>query len=152
MLKDVTADSRVMKEEIFGPLLPIVSVSGVDQAIQFIREREKPLVVYVFSHDNKVEKKKKTNKLHPGVNGHIYPRCFASLPQLIRRVIAETSSGALLANDCLVHFTVNALPFGGVGEWVKGHRSTPLGGGHMWSAPLSTDEVCALTFTLMTLV
>ncbi|XP_030259150.1 aldehyde dehydrogenase family 3 member A2-like isoform X2 [Sparus aurata] len=88
VLKDVTRESRVMKEEIFGPLLPIITVSGVDEAIQFINEREKPLVVYVFSHDNK----------------------------LIKRVIAETSSGALLANDCLVHFTVSALPFGGVGN------------------------------------
>uniref|UniRef100_UPI0037E9AC33 aldehyde dehydrogenase family 3 member A2-like n=1 Tax=Semicossyphus pulcher TaxID=241346 RepID=UPI0037E9AC33 len=88
VLKDVTGEAKVMKEEIFGPLLPIISVSGVDEAIQFINEREKPLVVYVFSHDNK----------------------------LIKRVIAETSSGALLANDCLVHFTVSALPFGGVGN------------------------------------
>lgn len=88
VLKDVTRDSKVMKEEIFGPLLPIIAVSGVDEAIQFINEREKPLVVYVFSHDNK----------------------------LIKRVLAETSSGALLANDCLVHFTVSALPFGGVGN------------------------------------
>lgn len=54
MLKDVTADSRIMTEEIFGPLLPIISVSGVDEAIQFINEREKPLVVYVFSDNNKV--------------------------------------------------------------------------------------------------
>ncbi|XP_041670225.1 aldehyde dehydrogenase family 3 member A2-like isoform X2 [Cheilinus undulatus] len=88
VLKDVTGESKVMKEEIFGPLLPIITVSGVDEAIQFINEREKPLVVYIFSHDNK----------------------------LIKRVIAETSSGALLANDCLVHFTVSALPFGGVGN------------------------------------
>lgn len=56
VLKDVTRESRVMKEEIFGPLLPIITVSGVDEAIQFINEREKPLVVYVFSHDNKVSK------------------------------------------------------------------------------------------------
>lgn len=88
VLKDVTSDSKVMREEIFGPLLPIITVSGVDEAIQFINEREKPLVVYVFSHEKK----------------------------LIKRVIAETSSGALLANDCLVHFTVSALPFGGVGN------------------------------------
>lgn len=54
MLKDVTRESSVMREEIFGPLLPIITVSGVDEAIQFINEREKPLVVYVFSHDNKV--------------------------------------------------------------------------------------------------
>ncbi|XP_037328981.2 aldehyde dehydrogenase family 3 member A2-like [Pungitius pungitius] len=88
VLKDVTGDSKVMKEEIFGPLLPIITVSGTDEAIQFINAREKPLVIYVFSHDNK----------------------------LIKRMIAETSSGALLANDCLVHFTVSALPFGGVGN------------------------------------
>uniref|UniRef100_A0A673XPL5 Aldehyde dehydrogenase n=1 Tax=Salmo trutta TaxID=8032 RepID=A0A673XPL5_SALTR len=88
VLKDVTGASKVMQEEIFGPVLPIVTVSGVDEAIQFINEREKPLALYVFSPDNK----------------------------LIRRVIAETSSGALVANDCLVHFTVNALPFGGVGN------------------------------------
>uniref|UniRef100_A0AAQ5ZFM7 Aldehyde dehydrogenase n=1 Tax=Amphiprion ocellaris TaxID=80972 RepID=A0AAQ5ZFM7_AMPOC len=88
VLKDVTCESKVMKEEIFGPLLPVITVSGVDEAIQFINEREKPLVVYVFSHDNK----------------------------LIKRVIAETSSGALLANDCLVHYTVSSLPFGGVGN------------------------------------
>ncbi|XP_056296587.1 aldehyde dehydrogenase family 3 member A2-like isoform X1 [Pseudoliparis swirei] len=88
VLKDVTGESKVMKEEIFGPLLPIITVSGVDEAIQFMNEREKALVIYVFSHDNK----------------------------LIKRVIAETSSGALLANDCLVHYTVSALPFGGVGN------------------------------------
>lgn len=55
VLKDVTVESKVMKEEIFGPLLPIISVSGVDEAIQFINDREKPLVVYVFSSDNKVK-------------------------------------------------------------------------------------------------
>jgi len=44
-----------MKEEIFGPLLPIITVSGVDEAIQFINKGEKPLVLYVFSHDSKVK-------------------------------------------------------------------------------------------------
>ncbi|KAM3849632.1 aldehyde dehydrogenase family 3 member A2-like [Diretmus argenteus] len=88
VLKDVTAESKVMQEEVFGPVLPIITVSGIEEAIQFINEREKPLVVYVFSPDNK----------------------------LIRRVIAETSSGALLANDCLIHYTISALPFGGVGN------------------------------------
>lgn len=88
VLKDVTSDSNVMKEEIFGPVLPVISVSGVDEAIDFINEREKPLVVYVFSNNSK----------------------------LIGRVKAETSSGSLVANDCLVHFTIPALPFGGVGN------------------------------------
>lgn len=88
VLKNVTGDSRVMQEEIFGPLLPILTVDGVDEAIQFINDREKPLVIYVFSHDDK----------------------------LIKKVIAETSSGALVANDCVVHFLDSALPFGGVGH------------------------------------
>lgn len=55
MLTNVTGESKVMKEEIFGPVLPIISVSGVEEAIQFINEREKPLVVYVFSNKNKVK-------------------------------------------------------------------------------------------------
>ncbi|XP_068172780.1 aldehyde dehydrogenase family 3 member A2-like isoform X2 [Antennarius striatus] len=88
VLTGVTGASTVMREEIFGPLLPVVTVSGVDEAVRFINQREKPLVVYVFSSDS----------------------------QLIRRMVADTSSGALLANDCLVHFTVSALPFGGVGH------------------------------------
>ena len=55
VLRDVTGESKVMQEEIFGPLLPIITVSGVDEAIQFINEREKPLALYVFSPDNKVK-------------------------------------------------------------------------------------------------
>lgn len=54
ILTDVKVDSKLMQEEIFGPVLPIVTVSGVDEAIQFINEREKPLALYIFSHDKKV--------------------------------------------------------------------------------------------------
>lgn len=112
MLKDVTGESTVMQEEIFGPLLPIVTVSGVDEAIHFINDREKPLVVYVFSNDNKVNT--------PAAGRFVFC-CSRYIDvllchQLIKRVIAETSSGALMANDCLVHYSVSALPFGGVGE------------------------------------
>ncbi|XP_064208916.1 aldehyde dehydrogenase family 3 member A2b [Anguilla rostrata] len=88
ILRDVQPDSKVMQQEIFGPLLPIVTVSGLEEAIRFINAREKPLALYVFSQDNK----------------------------LIKRVISETSSGGVLGNDCLVHFSVSALPFGGVGN------------------------------------
>lgn len=88
VLRDVKPEAKVMQEEIFGPLLPILSVSSVDEAIKFINEREKPLALYIFTQDNK----------------------------LIQRVIAETSSGGVLANDCLVHFSVSSLPFGGVGN------------------------------------
>lgn len=88
VLRDVTPESKVMQEEIFGPVLPIIPVNGVNEAIQFINEREKPLALYVFSSSNKV----------------------------IKRMIQETSSGGLLANDCLIHFTLSDLPFGGVGN------------------------------------
>ncbi|XP_059370495.1 aldehyde dehydrogenase family 3 member A2a isoform X1 [Carassius carassius] len=88
VLRDVTPGSKVMQEEIFGPILPIVIVNGLKEAIQFINEREKPLALYIFSSSKKV----------------------------IKQMISETSSGALVANDCLVHFTISDLPFGGVGN------------------------------------
>ncbi|AWO99796.1 putative fatty aldehyde dehydrogenase-like isoform 2 [Scophthalmus maximus] len=88
VLRDVKPEAKVMQEEIFGPLLPVVSVSGLDEAIKFINKREKPLALYVFTSDDKV----------------------------IQRMVDETSSGGLLANDCLVHYSVNSLPFGGVGN------------------------------------
>ncbi|KAF4085991.1 hypothetical protein AMELA_G00101490 [Ameiurus melas] len=88
VLKDVTPESKVMQDEIFGPVLPIVPVNGLNEAIQFINEREKPLAIYVFSSSKKV----------------------------IKKMILETSSGALLANDCLVQYTISDLPFGGVGN------------------------------------
>lgn len=88
VLKDVKPEAKVMQEEIFGPLLPILPVSGLDEAIKFINRREKPLALYVFTQDKKV----------------------------IKRMTEETSSGALLVNDCLVHFSISSLPFGGVGN------------------------------------
>lgn len=88
VLRDVKPDAKVMQEEIFGPLLPIVTVNSVDEAIKFINQRDKPLALYIFSSDKK----------------------------LIDRMIAETSSGGLMANDCLMHFSVSSLPFGGVGD------------------------------------
>ncbi|XP_014827989.1 PREDICTED: fatty aldehyde dehydrogenase-like [Poecilia mexicana] len=88
VLRDVKPDAKVMQEEIFGPILPILPVSGLDEAIKFINKGEKPLALYVFSADEKV----------------------------ISRMRDETSSGGFLANDCLVHFSVSSLPFGGVGN------------------------------------
>ncbi|XP_061595686.1 aldehyde dehydrogenase family 3 member A2b [Cololabis saira] len=88
ILRDVKPEAKVMQEEIFGPLLPILPISGLDEAIKYINKREKPLALYVFSSHDKV----------------------------IHRMRDETSSGGFLANDCLVHFSVNSLPFGGVGN------------------------------------
>uniref|UniRef100_A0A8I4A238 Aldehyde dehydrogenase family 3 member A2 n=1 Tax=Callithrix jacchus TaxID=9483 RepID=A0A8I4A238_CALJA len=88
VLTDVDPKTKVMQEEIFGPVLPIVPVKNVDEAINFINEREKPLALYVFSHNHK----------------------------LIKRMIDETSSGGVTGNDVIMHFMLNSFPFGGVGS------------------------------------
>lgn len=54
VLKDVSPHARIMQEEVFGPVLPIVTVIDVNEAIHFINDREKPLALYIFSSDKKV--------------------------------------------------------------------------------------------------
>ncbi|MEU2915041.1 aldehyde dehydrogenase family protein [Streptomyces massasporeus] len=88
VLADVDPDAPVMREEIFGPILPIVTVPGLDEAIDFINDRDKPLALYVFSESDGTR----------------------------RRFAAETSSGGLGHGLPLAHLTVSDLPFGGVGE------------------------------------
>ncbi|XP_032354824.1 aldehyde dehydrogenase, dimeric NADP-preferring isoform X2 [Camelus ferus] len=88
ILMDVDPQSQVMQEEVFGPIMPIVCVRGLEEAIQFINQREKALALYVFSLNDKV----------------------------IKKMIAETSSGGVTANDIMVHSTVHSLPYGGVGS------------------------------------
>jgi aldehyde dehydrogenase (NAD+) len=88
VLADVAPQSPVMREEIFGPILPIVTVPGLDEAIGYINERSKPLALYVFTESETTR----------------------------RRFAAETSSGALGYGLPLAHLTVSDLPFGGVGE------------------------------------
>ncbi|XP_008423435.1 fatty aldehyde dehydrogenase-like isoform X3 [Poecilia reticulata] len=90
VLKDVPPHSRLMQEEIFGPLLPIVTVSDIEDAINFINEREKPLALYIFCSDQKTK--------------------------AIKRMIEETTSGGVTVNDVMMHYTVSSLPFGGVGQ------------------------------------
>eukprot|EP01135_Chromosphaera_perkinsii_P001690 Nk52_evm67s208 gene=Nk52_evmTU67s208 len=88
VLTNVPLDSVVMQEEIFGPILPIVNVESVNEAIEFINDREKPLALYVFTNDSS-----KSDK-----------------------VLNETSSGGACVNDTLMHISVHSLPFGGVGN------------------------------------
>ncbi|WP_078648482.1 aldehyde dehydrogenase family protein [Streptomyces leeuwenhoekii] len=88
VLADVDPEAPVMREEIFGPLLPIVTVAGPDEAIAFVNDRDKPLALYVFSESGETR----------------------------ARFAAETSSGALGYGLPLAHLTVSDLPFGGVGE------------------------------------
>ncbi|MGC0334783.1 acyl-CoA reductase-like NAD-dependent aldehyde dehydrogenase [Streptomyces sp. SAI-170] len=75
-----------MQEEIFGPILPILTVADLDEAITFINERDKPLAPYAFTEN--ITK---------------------------RRLAAETSSGSLNFGLPMYHLAVPALPFGGVG-------------------------------------
>jgi aldehyde dehydrogenase (NAD+) len=88
VLKNVAADSPVMGEEIFGPILPVLKVRSIDEAIAFVNGRDKPLALYVFSKDAAVQDK----------------------------VLGGTSSGGATMNHCWVHLAVAGLPFGGVGE------------------------------------
>lgn len=88
VLADVDPDAPVMREEIFGPILPIVTVAGLDEAIDFINDRDKPLALYAFTESDTTR----------------------------RRLAAETSSGGLGLGLPLAHLTVPDLPFGGVGE------------------------------------
>ncbi|MEU1457576.1 aldehyde dehydrogenase family protein [Streptomyces avermitilis] len=88
VLADVDPESPVMQEEIFGPILPIVTVPGLDEAIDFINDRDKPLALYVFTGSGTTRE----------------------------RIAAETSSGGLGYGLPLAHLTVSDLPFGGVGE------------------------------------
>jgi aldehyde dehydrogenase (NAD+) len=77
----------LMTEEIFGPILPIVTVQSLDEAISFVNSRPKPLAAYLFSKSKSVRE----------------------------RVVKDVSAGGMVVNHLLFHFASNKLPFGGVG-------------------------------------
>ncbi|MEO1203005.1 MAG: aldehyde dehydrogenase family protein, partial [Pseudomonadota bacterium] len=87
VLTEVPVDSPIMREEIFGPLLPIVRADGLDAAIEHIRAGDKPLSAYLFTRDSASE----------------------------RRFVDEVSCGNLCLNDTMMFMAVEELPFGGVG-------------------------------------
>jgi aldehyde dehydrogenase (NAD+) len=87
VLRDVSPDAPVMAEEIFGPLLPVLPVDDIDEAIQFVNERDRPLALYVFSGSGTVSDD----------------------------VLARTTSGGAGVNATVLQVAVPDLPFGGVG-------------------------------------
>jgi coniferyl-aldehyde dehydrogenase len=87
LVLDAPDDSALMRDEIFGPILPIRTYSTVDEAIAWINAHDRPLALYPFSHDR----------------------------DTIERIIQRTLSGGVSVNDTLLHFGVHALPFGGIG-------------------------------------
>jgi aldehyde dehydrogenase (NAD+) len=88
VLAGVKPDAAVMDDEIFGPILPILTVTDIDEAIRFVNDREKPLALYVFSSDD----------------------------DTLEHVVANTSAGGVTLNHAVLHLAVPDLPFGGVGE------------------------------------
>jgi len=86
ILSQVSMNSRIMEEEIFGPVLPIITFTNEDEAIDIINSKPKPLALYVFSNQKSFQNK----------------------------VLRETSSGSACINDCVLQFTHPNLPFGGV--------------------------------------
>ena len=88
VILDPDPDEPAMCEEIFGPLLPVITVDGIDEAIQIVNARPKPLAVYAFSGSKKVRK----------------------------RIVDEVPAGAVVFNHIAMHVLVPQLPLGGVGH------------------------------------
>jgi coniferyl-aldehyde dehydrogenase len=86
-------DTSVMQEEIFGPILPVVSYRTLDDAIGYVNAHARPLALYYFDEDR----------------------------SRIDKVIAATMSGGVTVNDCIYHLAQHNLPFGGVGPSGMGH-------------------------------
>lgn len=87
LLADVDPSSAVMQEEIFGPVLPMIAFDELDEAVNFVTEREKPLALYYFGAES-----------------------------VGREVIRRTSSGGACINDTIMHIANENIPFGGVGN------------------------------------
>lgn len=88
LMHNLDWDDAIMQEEIFGPLLPILTYDHIDEAIEAINDRPKPLALYLFGNQKAVQNK----------------------------VLRDTSSGGVCINDTLLHMSMPGLPFGGVGE------------------------------------
>eukprot|EP01137_Pigoraptor_chileana_P026264 Opistho-2@96979 len=88
LVTDVDPASKLMQEEIFGPVLPILKITTIDEAISFVNARAKPLALYVFPGSSATK----------------------------NAVQNRTTSGGFVVNDVIVHVACGELPFGGVGE------------------------------------
>lgn len=93
VLLGATPDMKVMQEEIFGPLLPVVTYQSIDEVITFVNARPRPLATYYFGQNNAT----------------------------CRQYLDRTVSGGVTINDCLLHVANEDLPFGGVGESGMGY-------------------------------
>lgn len=88
IVDQITWESPVMQEEIFGPILPVLTFDDIDEVIAAVNSRPKPLALYLFTNDKSVEK----------------------------RIVKSISFGGGCINDTIVHLATSFMPFGGVGE------------------------------------
>jgi aldehyde dehydrogenase (NAD+) len=88
IMQQVSFEDKIMQEEIFGPILPVITYENLDEAISEIKKREKPLSCYVFSNSTALKNK----------------------------IINEISFGSGAINECIMQITNSNMPFGGVGE------------------------------------
>lgn len=88
VLVDIKRDAKVMEEEIFGPILPVIEFENLSEVISYVNEREKPLALYYFSENSRNTE----------------------------WVLQNTSSGGVTINDTIIHVANGHLPFGGVGN------------------------------------
>jgi aldehyde dehydrogenase (NAD+) len=88
MLTDVTPHMAILQEEIFAPVLPVMTYDTLDQVIDYIAARDKPLALYIYSHDQ----------------------------ANVDKILSRTSSGGVTVNGVFSHYLENQLPFGGVNQ------------------------------------
>ena len=88
LLTDVTPDMAIMQEEVFGPIVPLLTYNDIDDVIEYISRRDKPLALYIYSNNR----------------------------NNIDRVLSRTSSGGVTVNGFFSHYLENRLPFGGVNQ------------------------------------
>jgi len=88
ILDDVKFSDPIMQDEIFGPILPIVTFKNLETAIEYVNDHEKPLAIYLFSKNQTI----------------------------IDDVLKRTSCGGVCINDCILQMALETLPFGGVGN------------------------------------
>jgi len=93
LVLDVTGDMMIMQEEIFGPLFPVMAYESLDEVIEYVTTRDRPLGFYVFSNDRARQEK----------------------------LLYSTISGGVTINNCIIHVAQHDLPFGGVGASGIGH-------------------------------
>ena len=99
VLTEVTDDSPVMQQEIFGPILPVMDFEDIDEVIEYVNSKPKPLAFYYFSESKKKQK----------------------------YVLTRTSSGGGCVNDTIMHLSNHHLPFGGVGNSGMGNYHGKFG-------------------------